>query len=203
MLENYHISQAFKVMIKPECNLLSEFTPEEYRTIRRRIIECVLATDMANHSKHSYALKSKLECYNIKQGTNIEKLITLDSYSKNYENQQIVLSNIVHAADISNPAKPSKIYDMFVKLLFIEFFNQGDIEKKCSLPVSLLCDRETTNISKAQIGFITFIVLPTWELLYQISPEIEFYVNNIKTNLKRYEELVNKEHLNKINNQSK
>ena len=59
MLENYHISQAFKVMIKPECNLLSEFTPEEYRTIRRRIIECVLATDMANHSKHSYALKSK------------------------------------------------------------------------------------------------------------------------------------------------
>ena len=177
-------------MIRPECNLLSTFIPEEYRTIRRRIIECVLATDMANHTKQVNALKAKIESFDIKQGLNLEKMITLENLSKNYENQQIILSNILHAADISNPAKPAKIYDVFVKKLFVEFFNQGDFEKKNNLPVSLMCDRVTTNIEKAQIGFINFIVLPFWEILFQISPEIQNYVENIRVNLKRYEELI-------------
>lgn len=33
-----------------------------------------------------------------------------------------------------------------------EFFNQGDLEKKAGLPVSMLMDRNTTNIAKMQIG---------------------------------------------------
>ena len=144
---------------------------------------------MANHTKYINALKNKIESYEIKLGTNIDKLITPDNFSKNYENQQLVLSNILHAADISNPAKPSKIYDIFIKKLFDEFFNQGDIEKKYNLPVSLLCDRSTTNIDKAQVGFMNFIVLPFYEILYQITPEIQPYINNIKSNLKRYEDL--------------
>jgi hypothetical protein len=38
------------------------------------------------------------------------------------------------------------------------------MEKKLNLPVSQLCDRETTNLAKAQIGFIDYIVLPTYQV---------------------------------------
>ena len=49
-----------------------------------------------------------------------------------------------------------KIYDEWVDLVFIEFFNQGDVEKKYNLPVTILCDRDTTDTVNSQIGFINF-----------------------------------------------
>ena len=158
--------------------------------MRRRIIECVLATDMANHSRHYAAFKSKIEGLDIKDGKNVEKIIS-NIDTKNFESQQLILSNFLHASDISNPVKPEKVYDMWIKLLFDEFFNQGDIEKEKQLPISIMCDRNTTNIDKAQVGFINFIVFPIWDLVYRITPETSLpYINNIKSNLKRFEEKV-------------
>jgi hypothetical protein len=193
VLENYHVSQAFKLLSKPECNIFDTFSPEEYRTIRRRMIECVLATDMINHSKHLNSLKAKMESYEISNGKNLEKMISPENFSKNYDNQQTILSNILHAADISNPSKPEKIYDHWIKKLFNEFYKQGDLERKNNLPISILCDRTTTNIEKAQLGFINYIVLPFWETLYNVTPNIETYLKNIKSNLKRFEDILNQE----------
>ena len=166
------------------------------------MIESVLATDMVNHTKHLNSLKAKIESYDIKLGNNLEKMISPDNYSKNYDNQQTILSNILHAADISNPSKPEKIYDIWLKKLFVEFFKQGDLEKKNNLPISILCDRSTTNIEKAQVGFINYIVLPFWETLYNITPKIETYVNNIRINLKRFEELIDNDQKRKTNGEA-
>ena len=96
---------------------------------------------------------------------------------------------IIHAADISNPTKPENIQKTWVDLIFIEFFKQGELEFSQNLPISLLCDRKTTNIVKSQIGFMTFIVLPTFESLFNVFPEISPLIDNIKSNLKKYEQL--------------
>lgn len=161
--------------------------------VRRRIIESILATDMANHSKHLAQLNAKLDALEIDNGKNIEKLIC-DNVSKNYENQQAALNLIIHSADISNPAKPLKVYNNWVKLVFNEFFNQGDLEKKNNLPVSMLCDRESTNINKSQIGFIKFIVKPTFDCIIKIIPLIkEGYFENIIINTEYYNQLILKE----------
>ena len=61
VLENYHISESFNLIKKPENNILKNFSQEEFRLIRQRIIECILATDMANHTKHLTQLRYKLE----------------------------------------------------------------------------------------------------------------------------------------------
>jgi hypothetical protein len=37
----------------------------------------------------------------------------------------------------------------WVYLLFDEFFMQGDIELAKELPISMLCDRKTTNVAGA------------------------------------------------------
>lgn len=186
VLENYHVSEAFRLLKKPENNILARFQKDVYRLVRQRVIECILATDMANHSKHLNQMNSRLDILDIKEGKNVEKFLG-DNKTKNFEAQQGVLNMIIHTADVSNPGKPYHVYDEWIGLLFQEFFAQGDLEKSNNLPVSLLCDREITNITKAQIGFINYIVKPTFECLLRIVPECKEYMENINSNLKAFE----------------
>jgi len=193
VLENFHVAESFKVLLKPENNLLCKLQKEEWRLVRRRMIDCILMTDMANHAKHLSGLKAKLETFDVKGGNNVNKMIFPDNAAKTYENQQLILGMCLHTADVSNPAKPLNINIKWVDLVFLEFFNQGDCEKKKGLPVSLLCDRETTNVNKSQIGFINFVVLPTFDTMMNVIPQISQYYEIIKSNLKRYEELYNEQ----------
>jgi hypothetical protein len=178
---------------------MNSFSPEEFRICRRRMIECILSTDMVNHQKVLSTLKSKNETFEIKRGINIEKMFNGNetNLSKNFENQQCILNMCIHTADISNPGKPSKISEEWTNRVYLEFFVQGDLEKKTGLPVSLLCDRETTNINKAMIGFINFVVGPTFDAILNIIPEIYVYNDYIKANLKKYEYAVKKEESSK------
>ena len=191
-MENYHVSETFKMLAKPEFNVLENLSIEEFRLVRRRMIESILATDMTNHSKHLSLMKQKLDALNIKEGNNLDNLLS-NNITKNHENQQAVINLCVHSADISNPGKPMKIYSKWVDLIFEEFFLQGDLESKSNLPISLLCDRSNTNISKAQIGFIKFVVLPTFECLSQIIPAVTNMIDNTTRNLKQYEEILKNE----------
>lgn len=177
----------------PENNVFCNLKGEEVRHVRRRMIDCVLSTDMANHPQTLSRLNKKLELFDIKNGRNIERLNFSDNYSKTFENQQAVLSMVIHTADISNPCKPANISKLWVDLLFMEFFKQGDLERKSKLPISLLCDRKTTNINKSQLGFIKFVVKPTFESLMCIMPEVKIYYKNILANESRYEFLTKEE----------
>lgn len=185
-MENYHTRESFKLLV--EHNVLASFNNSERKVFRKRFIDCILATDMANHAKNMNLLKTKLEVYDIKEGNNVERFIDKDS-AKNSENQQIILNTCIHSADVSNPAKPYIVYKKWVSYVFEEFFNQGDMEKKEGLPVTVMCDRETTSVCKAQIGFISFVVKPTFELIKNLSPLIQPYCDNIRLNQTLYEKI--------------
>ena len=173
-----------------EYNILSNFNSSEFRLIRKRIIEVVLATDMTNHSRNLSALKNKLAYAEISNGENVSRIIHDEDNSITFENQQLVLNNILHTADISNPAKLSNIYNKWVEFVFEEFFNQGDLEKKANISVTMLCDRLTTDITKSQIGFIKFVVKPSFDCIMLIAPEIKTYNDYLNKNLKMYEDKV-------------
>ncbi len=190
MLENYHVSEVFKELVLEDHNFLSNLLPEEYRIFRRRMIECILSTDMSNHPKIVSNAKNKLETFEIHDGKNLDKMIFQDNLSKTYENQQIILNLFLHTADISNPFKPASINKVWVDLLFVEFFNQGDAEKNLSLPVSNLCDRTVTDVNKCQIYFINCIAMPTLEICLRINPGIKPFNDCLKDNKQRYEKLV-------------
>lgn len=166
--------------------LLDHLEKDEFKLIRRRFIDSILATDMATHFKQLGNLKAKIELFDIENGKNIDKFRT-DDVNKKYENQQAILNLCIHAADVSNPAKPFVVYKKWVDLVFQEFFTQGDTEKKSGLQVTLLCDRETTSISKSQVGFINFVVKPTFDLLAKFIPEVKPYQDNIDLNLTIFE----------------
>jgi len=165
------------------------------------MVECILATDMATHSFQINSLKAKLESNDIKNGENLHKLLS-DNVAKNTEVQQMILSLVVHTADLSNPAKLTPIFVKWTEVLFFEFFNQGDIEKEKGLNVSMLCDRKTTNINKSEIGFIKFVVRPQFDLVSNVIPDIQDYFNNIAKNLKYFEDQLELETQNEKNKAS-
>ncbi|CAB1347154.1 unnamed protein product, partial [Coregonus sp. 'balchen'] len=100
------------------------------------------------------------------------------------------LSLMLHAADISHPAKAWKLHYRWTQALMEEFFRQGDKEVELGLPFSPLCDRKTTMIAQSQIGFIDFIVEPTFSVLVDttekiITPLIEDTLKSHDTGVRR------------------
>ncbi len=186
VLEMYHLAQSFKILQKDEYNIFINFSPEEYRICRRRMIDGILATDMANHQKIVSAVKNKIESFNIKKGNNIEKVFEENNMIKLYENQQCLLNMIIHTSDISNPGKPDKISAEWTKRVYDEFFVQGDMERKLGLEISSFCDRNNTNVNKAMIGFISFVVGPTIDTLTNLIPEVSDYSDYCKSNLRKH-----------------
>ena len=196
VLENYHISQTFKVLSNKKYNIFQNLSPEEYRISRRRMIDAVISTDMAKHTKVVTAAKTKTELYDIIKGKNFTKIFEdiPDDDSKNnkqlielYNRQQCLLNMIVHTSDISNPAKPDKISQQWTQRVYDEFFVQGDLEKENKLPVSNFCDRNTTNVNKAMIGFISFVVGPTINCLVNLIPEVSDYKDYCESNLRKHQ----------------
>ena len=190
VLEMYHLAQTFKELQKDEFNIFKNFSAEEYRICRRRMIDGILSTDMANHAKVLSAANAKSETFDVKKGRNFEKIFEINDEKqkiiKLYDAQQCILNMIIHTADISNPGKPDKVSAQWTKRVYDEFFVQGDMERKLGLEISNFCDRNTTNVNKAMIGFITFVVGPTIDTLTNLIPEVHDYSEYCRYNLRKH-----------------
>jgi hypothetical protein len=190
VLENYHVAEAFKLIKSHEkYNIFSELRKEQYKIMRKRIVECVLATDMSFHAKQFTYLKLKIDNHSIKDGENTDELVkNLDNFSL-YNLQQEFLNVFIHAADISNPTKPFNIYKKWVDMVIGEFWLQGDREKQIGLPPSFLCDRNTVTKHDSQLGFMDGISIPFYTAVCQIFPELYFLIENIGINKTEYKKI--------------
>ncbi|KAM4613660.1 dual specificity calcium/calmodulin-dependent 3',5'-cyclic nucleotide phosphodiesterase 1B-like isoform 2-T2 [Polymixia lowei] len=151
--ESHHLSAAFRLLQDERMNVFINLTREEWMELRSIVIEMVLATDMSSHLLQVKAVKSCLQ-----QQERIDK--------------PKALSLLLHTADISHPSKPWLLHSRWTKALMEEFFRQGDREAELGLPFSPLCDRNSTLIAESQIGFIDFIVDPTFGLLTDMAEKI-------------------------------
>jgi hypothetical protein len=55
--ESYHVAETFKILSKSEANFLDGVRPQVFKHIRKRMIGCILATDMAKHASDLASLK--------------------------------------------------------------------------------------------------------------------------------------------------
>ncbi|XP_045534771.1 calcium/calmodulin-dependent 3',5'-cyclic nucleotide phosphodiesterase 1 isoform X2 [Papilio machaon] len=143
VLENHHISAAFRLMRDEECNILQNLSRDEFREFRTLVIDMVLATDMSFH---------------FQQLKNMRSLLTL---AEPAVDKSKAVSLVLHCCDISHPAKRWDLHHRWTMSLLDEFFLQGDKERELGLPFSPLCDRNNTLVAESQIGFIEFIVEPS------------------------------------------
>ncbi|CAF3063764.1 unnamed protein product [Rotaria socialis] len=155
VLENHHLAVAFKLLQADERNIFSNLAAKQIKTLRKMVIDMVLATDMSKHMKLLADLKTMVESKKV-TGNNI---IMLESYDDRIQ----VLQNMIHCADLSNPTKPLDIYIKWTDRIMEEFWRQGDKERDLGLEISPMCDRHVASVEKHQVGFIEFIVHPLWE----------------------------------------
>lgn len=103
--------------------------------------------------------------------------------------QVFLMAQTLHAADISNPARPWDVYQRWNDVISEEFYNQGDRERKMGIPVSFAMDRKNPIPNpKFQADFIRGFVAPLFHALEQI-PSFDFSepVSTLAGNLARWQ----------------
>ena len=134
---------------------------------KRRMMSCILATDMSKHMTDLIKLKNFIN--GLKDGQSILDTEEIDSVTPEeqvFQNQQRFLDSIVHACDISFLARTVSAQQIWIDTLFEgEFFMQGDLEKEQGIKVSFLCDRSIVNPVNEQKGFAQFAPIPLFKIL--------------------------------------
>ena len=191
VLENYHVSEGFTIIFKKKgCNIFETLSSDDYKICRKRIIQCVLATDMTLHNKEFQFLKSKSQTYNIKSGENVEKIFENIDPVTSFNLRQEFLNVLIHSADVSNPTKPLDIYKQWAQRCVDEFFKQGDMEKRLGMAVSFNCDRDTVSLPQSQVGFIDAIVFPLFSVLCEFFPGLKFTLENMGKNSSYFKSVI-------------
>ena len=168
ILENMHISETFKLInSNPDCNIFFDVDKTTYEKMRKKMISCVLSTDMFYHSNHTQFMKDLIAKKDIKQ-----------------EDNQQYMNLLIHAADISNPTKPFNIYLKWAKLVVEEFCQQGDKEKALGLVCT--CDRKKVKLNTNQIGFIDYVVEDFVSSFVKIFPSLKFLHDNLVDNRAKF-----------------
>ena len=198
VLENFHITETFKLLKNDKLNIFRNTSKNDFSYIRKRIIDMILATDMFYHSRIIALMKSRLENKNIKNGENSENIVK-NSGNNLFNEQQEILNYLIHIGDISHNTKKFEITYKWSLLLTQEFWRQGDEEKEKGFNVNFLYDRNNIDIGRNQVGFIKGIIVPSFDLLINFLPELMYYSDNMKENLRRWNEI--SEELNKKKNE--
>ncbi|XP_064102147.1 high affinity cGMP-specific 3',5'-cyclic phosphodiesterase 9A-like isoform X1 [Macrobrachium nipponense] len=173
-LENHHCSVAFTVLERNECNIFRNVSAEDYKKIREGMIRCILATDMARHNEILSDFREIIPEFDFSNRAHVNLLSMV----------------LIKVADISNEARPLDIAEPWLECLMQEFFNQSDLEKLEGLPVSPFMDREKVTKPSSQCSFIGFVLLPLFEALGKVLPELEeLIIQPVKFALDHYRRL--------------
>uniref|UniRef100_A0A8C2Q9I8 Phosphodiesterase n=1 Tax=Cyprinus carpio TaxID=7962 RepID=A0A8C2Q9I8_CYPCA len=183
VLENHHLAVGFKLLQEENCDIFQNLTKKQRQSLRKMVIDMVLATDMSKHMNLLADLKTMVET---KKVTSLGVLL-LDNYSDRIQ----VLQNMVHCADLSNPTKPLELYRQWTNRIMVEFFTQGDRERDKGMEISPMCDKHNASIEKSQVGFIDYIVHPLWETWADlVHPDAQEILDTLEDNREWYQSMI-------------
>nr|XP_057922664.1 cAMP-specific 3',5'-cyclic phosphodiesterase 4D-like isoform X3 [Doryrhamphus excisus] len=183
VLENHHLAVGFKLLQEDNCDIFQNLSKKQRHSLRKMVIDMVLATDMSKHMNLLADLKTMVET---KKVTSLGVLL-LDNYSDRIQ----VLQNMVHCADLSNPTKPLELYRQWTDRIMVEFFTQGDRERDKGMEISPMCDKHNASIEKSQVGFIDYIVHPLWETWADlVHPDAQEILDTLEDNREWYQSMI-------------
>jgi len=166
VLENLHCRVAFETMLNYKIDKL--MPPAAWRSFRSSIVHAILSTDMKHHNK------LKAELY---KGLRNPELIQVSDW----------IAYLVHSADLGNLTLKWEISKEWEEKLFEEFAQQAKKEKARGLQVTpYMSGANAVTKADIQLGFMENILLPWWDALLQLIPQIAPRVATLKRNYARY-----------------
>ncbi|XP_058124990.1 uncharacterized protein LOC131282671 [Anopheles ziemanni] len=143
VLENHHWRSAIGCLLESGvAEQVHDIRPE----LEKQISSLILATDITRQQEFIGRFRDYLSR---------DALDMRDTAHRHF-----ILQISLKCADISNPCRPWDISKKWSMKVCEEFFRQGDYERQLNLPVTSLCDRQTTTVPKIQTGFFKFVVTP-------------------------------------------
>ncbi|KAG5854192.1 hypothetical protein ANANG_G00035080 [Anguilla anguilla] len=183
VLENHHLAVGFKLLHEENCDIFQNLSKRQRQSLRRMVIDMVLATDMSKHMSLLADLKTMVETKKVTSSG----VLLLDHYTDRVQ----VLRNMVHCADLSNPTKPLAVYRQWTERIMQEFFRQGDKERERGMEISPMCDKHTASVEKSQVGFIDYIVHPLWETWGDlVHPDAQDILDTLEENRDWYQSTI-------------
>uniref|UniRef100_A0A671QTI3 Phosphodiesterase n=2 Tax=Sinocyclocheilus anshuiensis TaxID=1608454 RepID=A0A671QTI3_9TELE len=183
VLENHHLAVGFKLLQEENCDIFQNLTKKQRQSLRKMVIDIVLATDMSKHMNLLADLKTMVETKKVTSSG----VLLLDNYSDRIQ----VLQNMVHCADLSNPTKPLQLYRQWTDRIMEEFFSQGDRERERGMEISPMCDKHNASVEKSQVGFIDYIVHPLWETWADlVHPDAQDILDTLEDNREWYQSTI-------------
>jgi GAF domain-containing protein len=175
VLENHHCSTAFRLMRKPNMQILSTLPQAVASDIRKMIISCVMATDMAVHFELIDETKRKA----LDGGINFAEA----------KEQTFLGKILLHAADLSNPVRPFHMTREWARRISLEFNDQVTREEALGMPVlSFMMTPNEKAFCKNEMGFASFVVAPMWRAMSMLYPQLNFLVEQIESNVVTWKE---------------
>jgi hypothetical protein len=150
VLENFHVSTLFSLLRENSCDFTLTFSETQLARFHGLCCTFIMSTDLA---KHTFQIED------------FDKRLTTASllpYSRENDRRE-VLALFLHAADISNPARPPIVAAKWSRAIQQEFELQSEDEARRGLPVTIAKDRDRT---RAQVAFMDRFTVP---LLHAIS----------------------------------
>uniref|UniRef100_A0A3P9LGW6 Phosphodiesterase n=1 Tax=Oryzias latipes TaxID=8090 RepID=A0A3P9LGW6_ORYLA len=183
VLENHHLAVGFKLLQEENCDIFQNLTKKQRQSLRKMVIDIVLATDMSKHMNLLADLKTMVETKKVTSSG----VLLLDNYSDRIQ----VLQNMVHCADLSNPTKPLQLYRQWTDRIMEEFFSQGDRERERGMEISPMCDKHNASVEKSQVGFIDYIAHPLWETWADlVHPDAQDILDTLEDNREWYQSTI-------------
>lgn len=162
LLEKMHLCIAWDALQSENCSFLNNMSQADRKRFAHVFKISILGTDNAKHFEKLNALNALIE------SEYASKSIKVQGNCRD-KNLDLILELIVHAADISNPAKSylNGPYKVWCDKIMEEFYALGDKEHRFGLPVTEIFKRGKP-VKDVQIGFTKVFVRPLFAALEHI-----------------------------------
>ena len=173
-MERHHFDMFVMILNCDENNFLVNLNVHDYRSFVKYVEKLILATDISMY---------------LKNRASYQQLVDSGSFDWNINEHRIkFMSMCMTASDLSAVLKPWPIQQATAEIVYCEFYEQGDMERKFGhSPGELFDASKSENLPKMQVGFINFICLPVYESLALHMVEYEPLLAAVLENRKQWE----------------
>lgn len=182
VLESHHSACGWAALQR--ARLLAPMPADDARALRRSMVAAILATDMSAHKTLLAGLETRLAATpdgldGVRLSGDLDEVgspLAAGSFSRDSdEDRQLLVSFLLHCADLCNPLLPPQLSRRIADDLGREFAAQAEREREAGMPITVMLASDDVAKAKLEIGFIDYVVRPLYATLARVSPGMGAY----------------------------
>jgi hypothetical protein len=185
VLENHHVSRLYQLLKNPAVNILADLSKEQFRALRKSMIDIIIATDMEQH----FTLTTAFEQVLLKSTQNEDAIEESSAATLTPELRTLTAQMVIKCADICNVALPYEVALPWFERIAMEFFVQGEFEKLKGFSPPPFMDKEIAKKPKISYDFSKFIGRSLFEILVKFDPACQECLEHADFNMEKLEKM--------------